>query len=246
MHIANMAAYLGCGIATGLAAIGGGWGAGYTVTGALRGMVRQPQVQPALFRSMLINQALATNPSIFGLIISVLLLNLAGSDLDAPNSLALAASFIAAGLSIGIGALGSGAGCGVVGCEAVLATARSPKSEGRVTVMMLIGQAWAQTPCIFALVISLILLYVVSGFNGWAGTPEDIEVAGRLLGMGICMGAGAIGPALGIAYVGAKVCRAIVDSPLYFQQIRNTFFVGAAVSESTAIYSLVICLLLKP
>jgi ATP synthase F0 subunit c len=243
MQIANMAAFLGCGIATGMAAIGGGWGAGYTVTGSLRAMVRQPSMQPVLFRSMLINQALATNPSIFGLIISIVLLSKASSALSAPDSLAQASAFLAAGLSIGLGSFGSGLGCGLIGSEAVEAIGRSPKSQSRVTVMMLIGQAWAQTPCIFALVISLMLLFWASGFNT-LDAYQNIEKAGYLLGSGLCMGAGAIGPAIGISFVAAKVCRGIADRPSAFQQIRNTFFVGAAVSESTAIYALVICLLL--
>ncbi len=248
MDIANLSAFLGAGLAMGLGAIGSGWGAGYVVTGSLNGMARQPSEQPGLFRSMLINQALASNPSIFALVISILLYNMGGADLDAPDSWAQAAAFLAAGLCVGIGTLGSGAGSGLVGSEAVESVGRCPSSQGRVTMMMLIAHAWAQTPCIFSLVISLVLLYVIGGFNQMVGQSNYIDIvnAGRLLGMGLCMGAGAVGPAIGIAFVGSRVCRATAEAPDALQKIRNTFFVGAAVSESTAIYALVISLLLKP
>jgi F0F1-type ATP synthase membrane subunit c/vacuolar-type H+-ATPase subunit K len=246
MDIANLAAYLGSGLAMGLGAIGSGWGAGYVVTGALNGMARQPVQQPGLMRSMLINQALASNPSIFALVISILLYNMGAADLDAPDSWAQAAAFLAAGLCVGIGTLGSGAGSGLVGSEAVDSVARVPSSQSRVTMMMLIAHAWAQTPCIFALVIALVQVYVISGFNQMVGTPADFVNAGKILGMGICMGAGAVGPAIGIAFVGSRVCNATAVAPAHMQKIRNTFFVGAAVSESTAIYALVISLLLKP
>ncbi len=243
MEFANLAAYLGAGLAMGLGAIGSGWGIGYAVTGTLRGMARQPQEQSSLFRTMLISQAVAETPAIFALVIAVVLYLTGGGELDAPDSLAQAAAFIAAGLCMGIGALGSGAGSGIVAADALEAVARCPSAQGRVTIMMLIGQAWSQTPSIFALVIALLAIYRNFGFNQ-LDTAGNIEVTGRLLGMGLSMGAGAIGPAIGIAFVGGKVCRGIAETPRHAPRIRNTLFVGAAVSESTAIYALVISLLL--
>jgi F0F1-type ATP synthase membrane subunit c/vacuolar-type H+-ATPase subunit K len=220
MHIANMAAYLGAGLAVGLGAIGSGWGIGNAVVGAAGGIARQPSQQFPLFRSMLINQAFGSNASIFALIIGILLWRIGGSQqLEAPDSLAQAAAYLGAGLAVGIGALGSGVGSGLIAQESLEAIARCPSAQNRISLYMFIGQAWCQTPCVFAFVISILLLFVIGDFNQ-LDYYANIVSSGKLLGMGICMGAGAIGPAIGIAFVGAKV------------------------SESTAVYALVISLLL--
>jgi F0F1-type ATP synthase membrane subunit c/vacuolar-type H+-ATPase subunit K len=44
--------------------------------------------------------------------------------------------------------------------------------------------------------------------------------------------------------VAANVCRGMADTPEAEDSIRKTLFVGAAVTESTAVYALVISLLL--
>lgn len=244
MQIANMAAYLGAGLAVGLGAIGSGWGIGNAAVGASRGMVRQPSIQFTLFRSMLINQAFGESACIFALLVGIILWGKGGAMLNASDSLAQAAAFLGAGLSIGLGALGSGAGSGLIAQESLEAMARCPRAQGRVSLMMFVGQAWCQTPSVFSFLVSVLLLFVIGKDFGQMALADSVVAAGRYLGMGFCMGAGAIGPGLGIAYVGAKACRAAADAPEHMQQVRNTFFVGAAVSESTAVYALVISLLL--
>jgi len=71
-----------------------------------------------------------------------------------------------------------------------------------------------------------------------------IVKASALLGAGICMGLGAIGPGIGEGFVGGKACEGIARSPENAGLITRTMLVGQAVSESTGIYSLVIALLL--
>ncbi len=242
MNLGNMAAYFGCALAVGLGAIGSGVGIGYAATGALRGMVRQPVLRANLFRNMLISQAMTETPAIFAFVISIMLLTKGNATLVGGDTLCLTLAFIGAGLCIGLGALGAGSGCGMIAAEALEAIGRSPSSQAQVFPWMLIAQAWAQTSSAFALVISLLL--IIFGGQSVDNMGMDIMEAARNLGMGICMGAGAIGPAFGISFIGGKLCRGLADSPENFQNLRNTFIVGAAVSESTAIYSLVISLVL--
>ncbi|HPA15682.1 MAG TPA: ATP synthase F0 subunit C [Desulfobacterales bacterium] len=66
---------------------------------------------------------------------------------------------IAAGFGIGIAALGCGIGQGLGLKGAVEGVARNPESSGKVTVTMLIGLAMIESLTIYALVISLILIY---------------------------------------------------------------------------------------
>ena len=65
-----------------------------------------------------------------------------------------------------------------------------------------------------------------------------------LLGAGVCMGLGAIGPGVGEGFAAGKACEAIGKRPEEAGSLTRTMLVGQAVSESTGIYSLVIALLL--
>ncbi|MFP3981969.1 MAG: ATP synthase F0 subunit C [Desulfobacterales bacterium] len=72
----------------------------------------------------------------------------------------------------------------------------------------------------------------------------EIVKAASLLGAGLAMGLGAIGPGIGEGLVGAKACEAIGKNPGEAGLLTRTMLVGQAVSESTGIYSLVVALLL--
>ena len=73
-------------------------------------------------------------------------------------------------------------------CEGI---ARQPTTTGNVTTIMLVGQAVSQTPSIFGLLISFILMF--------KSFPEStaLSAAMALLGAGLCMGFGGIGPGIG-------------------------------------------------
>ena len=64
----------------------------------------------------------------------------------------------AAGFGIAVAAFGCGIAQGLGLKSAVEGIARNPESSGKVTVTLLIGLALIESLCIYALVISLILL----------------------------------------------------------------------------------------
>ncbi len=72
----------------------------------------------------------------------------------------------------------------------------------------------------------------------------DLIRAAALLGAGLAMGLGAIGPGVGEGYAAGKACEAIGRRPEEAGLLTRTMLVGQAVSESTGIYSLVVALLL--
>ena len=76
-----------------------------------------------------------------------------------------------------------------------------------------------------------------------ASGPELIKV-GALIGAGICMGFGAIGPGIGEGFAAGKACEAIGRAPENAGLLTRTMLIGQAVSESTGIYSLVVALLM--
>jgi F-type H+-transporting ATPase subunit c len=68
-------------------------------------------------------------------------------------------AMIAAGIAIGGGAIGAGNGIGTAAGGACSAVGRNPGVQGKIMMTMLVGMAMAESIAIYALVISLILLY---------------------------------------------------------------------------------------
>jgi F-type H+-transporting ATPase subunit c len=71
------------------------------------------------------------------------------------------AKLLAAGLAIGLAAIGPGVGVGIVASGALQSMARNPEMSGQVVTYMFVGMAFAEALAIFGLVISLILLFVI-------------------------------------------------------------------------------------
>jgi F-type H+-transporting ATPase subunit c len=68
---------------------------------------------------------------------------------------------LAAGLAIGLGAIGPGIGIGILALGALQAIGRNPEASGQIQTNMFIGIAFAEAVAIYALVVALILLFVV-------------------------------------------------------------------------------------
>ncbi len=75
-----------------------------------------------------------------------------------------------AGFGIAIAAFGCGIGQALGLKAAVEGIARNPESSGKVTVTMLIGLAMIESLCIYALVVSLIIIYATP----MAGTVTNL------------------------------------------------------------------------
>jgi F-type H+-transporting ATPase subunit c len=71
------------------------------------------------------------------------------------------AKLLAAGLAIGLGAIGPGIGIGVLTLGALQSIGRNPDATNEVQTNMFIGIAFAEAIAIYALVVALILLFVV-------------------------------------------------------------------------------------
>ena len=64
------------------------------------------------------------------------------------------------------------------------------------------------------------------------------------LGAGLCMGIGAIGPAIGEGNAVGKALEGMARQPEMAGTLRTNMILGCAVTETTGIYSLVVSLLL--
>ena len=64
------------------------------------------------------------------------------------------------------------------------------------------------------------------------------------IGAGLCMGIGAIGPALGEGNAVGKALEGMARQPEMANTLRTNMILGCAITESTGIYSLVVALVL--
>jgi len=68
--------------------------------------------------------------------------------------------YLAAAIAIGIAAFGAALGQGMGLSKAVEGVARNPSAGGKIQTVLIIGLALIESLCIYALVVSLIILFV--------------------------------------------------------------------------------------
>ena len=73
---------------------------------------------------------------------------------------------------------------------------------------------------------------------------QAIIVLGKALGAGLCMGIGAIGPALGEGNAVSHALDGMARQPEAAGNLRTNMILGCAITETTGIYSLVVALLI--
>lgn len=232
--IISLAAYSGGGLAMGLGAIGAAIGEGQTAAQANLAISRSPKASSEIFKTMLVGQAVAESASIFALVIAILLLF---ADVSVPN-LIKAAAFFGAGLSMGLGAIGSGIGSGNPAGEACSGIARQPALASQLTTNMLIGAAVCQTPAIFSMVVALMLVFI-----DFSGSPLQPTWA-ALVGAGLSMGLSAIGSGYGGGLAAGASCEGIARQPRSVANVTTTMLVGQAVAQTPSIFGLLISFIL--
>ena len=79
------------------------------------------------------------------------------------GSIVDALRLLGAGLAIGLGAIGPGIGIGILMQGALTAMGRNPDASSNIQTNMILGVAFAEAIAIYALVVALILMFVVSG-----------------------------------------------------------------------------------
>ena len=70
-------------------------------------------------------------------------------------------AFIASAICMGMGAIGSAFGIGIIGGKDITNTSINPKQEGALLKTMLIAMAIASTTAMYALLVALLLLFVI-------------------------------------------------------------------------------------
>jgi F-type H+-transporting ATPase subunit c len=224
-------ALLGAGLGIGLGAIGAGMGEGFAAAKACESIARQPSASGNIVRVMLIGQAVTETVGIFALLVALILIfGVTGSQtIDG-------VAFLMAGITIGIGAFGAGVGAGLPAASACEGVARKPENENKIIVNMLIGQVITQTSAIFALVVALMFIF--------QSHENSFLTGAALIGSGLAMGFGAVGPGLGAGIAAQEANIMVGRRPDSYKVITNLMLLGQSVAQSTSIYALVVALIL--
>ena len=226
--------YVGAGLALGFGGIGAAVGMGIAAGQANEGIMRQPETQGYMLRTMLIGQAVGGSPSIFALVVGLAILFVGGGQ----EGLPMAARMIGAGMSIGLGCFGAGWGCGWPAGEACNGLARNPRSSGTITQTMLVGQAVTQSSSIFSLVIAFLFIF------GYSAPSSSWAAFGICLGAGIAMGAGALGPGIGAGAAAGGAVSGVSRWPESYGPVLRTMLIGQAVAQTPAILGLLVAFLM--
>lgn len=74
----------------------------------------------------------------------------------------------------------------------------------------------------------------------------DAELAkvAAYIAAGLCMGIGTLGPSLGQGFIGGKACESLGKKPEAYDQIFRMMMMSLAFVESTAIYALLVSIML--
>lgn len=197
---------------------------------AFGAIARQPFFARRIMGFMVMTQALIQTPIIAGLVVAIFIRNQAVAATTIADSLRL----IASGLAIGIGSIGPAIGLALFARQACTGLGTNPDAYKKLLSFTLISQAIIETPIIFALVISLMLL-----FFGSVNTPDLAKGIGYLAA-GLCTALGTFGPGISSGRTAAAACDGIAQDPDNFDAIYRTCLFAQGLIETCAIYAIVI------
>jgi len=227
--------FMGAGLCVGFGAIGAALGEGYAAGQANEALAYRPEKSGEVIKNMLVGQAIAESAAIFALVVALILLF---GEPETNHSILVAWASLGAGLSMGLSAIGSGIGAGLPAGTACVGIVRQPANSSKIMTSMLIGSAVCQTPAIFGMVISFLLIFLdfsnMPVYPGWAA----------LLGAGLATGLAAIGPGLGNGLTSMDAVGGVARNPGTGTELNRVMLIALSVAQSTAIYGFLVSLIL--
>jgi F0F1-type ATP synthase membrane subunit c/vacuolar-type H+-ATPase subunit K len=208
-------ASLGAVIAAGLGALGAAIGIGYSGS-AMIGTIAE---KPATFSKAMISVVLAEALAIYGLLSAFMVIMRLSETLTYAQGMIL----FAAGLAIGLAAIGGGIGIAKAGSSMCTAIASAPETFSKSLVSVVLAEALA----IYGLLSSFMLIMRVD---------QVTNPAQGLLGFAaaLAVGLATLGGGLGIAASGSALSESLVKAPGTFSK----GLVSTVLAEALAIYGL--------
>lgn len=194
-------------------------------------VARQPFLSQKISRFMIITLSLIQTPIIFGFVVA---LNIQGN-LDTVATMRDCLRLIAAGLSLGLGCIGPAIGLALFAKSACETLGVNRNTYNKIFSFMLISEAIIETPIIFSLVISVMLLFMVPELG-----VESMLGGITFIAASLCTGIGTLGPGISSGRTAAEACRQIgIYSDEYNTLSRASMFAQGLI-ETSAIYAVLI------
>lgn len=194
-------------------------------------IARQPTTSKQITAFMIMTQALIQTPLIAGLVITLLIYQQAPYVTDLGNCLRL----IASGLCVGFGSIGPALALSDFARAACTGIGINRIAHKPLLPFTLLSGAMIETPMIFAMAVSLLLLFhssptVLGGFI--------------CLAAGLCAGIGTLFPSISSGNTATTACTIISRNIALYADLSKTSFFIQGIIDTCAIYTIVIAFLL--
>lgn len=224
---------LGIAVAIGFAGGAVSIASSFVVKAATESIGRQPFFAQKLMTVMLLSQSIMEAPVIIAFIVSLLIRN----RINANPEVLFGLQGLAAGIATGLGSVGPSIGQAIFTQKSLQSIGINKNAYNKIFSFMLLLEAVIETPLIFCLLVSLIILY----------RPLDGALIGDalvLITAAVTISLGALGTATGIGYTASKSVQGVAENvDLYGILLRTTLLVVAFI-ESSIIYAMIIALML--
>jgi len=226
---------MGIGLMIGVAAASTSIASGFVVKASSEAIARQPFFYQKILTVMLLSQSIIEAPIVFAFIVSLLIRLNMSQTMDVFTGI----KHLSAGIVLMFGCIGPSIGQAIFAHAACKAIGRNKKAYNKIFTFSLFSQAFIETPIIFCLVFSLIIIFSVQ-----ATDFNFIEQSFKTIISAFTLGFGSIGTAIGIGYASSKSCTQIARDPENYGVILRTTLLVEAFIESSVIYAMIIAMLL--
>jgi len=196
-------------------------------------LARQPFFSQKVSRFMLVSQSIIQTPIILGFIVAMFINNQAASS----SSLFDAIRLIATGAAVGLGTIGPAIGLALFSRTACRGIGVNRHAYGSLFSFMFISNAIIESPAIFALIISLILLR-------HTGDNLNILDAFKMSASALAISLGTFGPGISSGRTAAAAAEQIIQKPELQGQLSKISMFAQGMIDTCAIYALLIALVM--
>lgn len=220
-------------IALGISGLCAGIASSQPAVATCDSIARQPFFQTKLLNMMLVTQTLIMTPNMFAVLVSIMI----RSRMANIQSLTEAQHLLAGGLGIGLGSIGPSIGLSLFAFAACSAIGMNKKAFSKIMTFTFFCEAIIETPVIFSLLISLMILTSPidhsSLIQGW-----------RAIAAALCIGLSTIAPGINSGKTGAATCRQIALNLEQYQPLSRITMLALVMIDSFAIYGLLISIIM--
>ena len=209
-----------------------GFASYFPASRACRALARQPLFPQEILRFMLLSQSIIQTPIVFSFIIAMFIKTQVAYVTTLPDALRLLSS----GLCIGIGSIGPALGLAYFSKTACESIGTNRAAYPKLLSFTFISQAIIETPILFALLVSLMLLSTSAN--------DNLLAAIGLLSAALCAGMGTFGPGFSSGRIAGAACKEIAMAPENHSYLSRVSMFGQGMVDTGAIYAFLIAILL--